>query len=48
MINHYMFYQERTDNRVSMIRFNPVTTGNYSVKRGLFSTDYNLYKELTH
>jgi hypothetical protein len=43
-----MFYQERTDNRVSMIHLNPVTTGKHCVKRGLFLTDNDLYKELTH
>ncbi len=44
-----MIYQERTDNRVSMICLNPVTTGSkYRVKRGLFLTDNDLYKELTH
>jgi hypothetical protein len=48
MIHHYMFYQERTDSRVSMIRLNPVTTGKHCVKRGLFLTDNDLYKELTH
>ncbi len=48
MIYHYIFYQERTDNRVSMIRLNPVTTSKHCVKRGLFSTDNDLYKELTH
>jgi hypothetical protein len=43
-----MFYQERTDNRVSMICLNPVTTGKHCSERGLFLTDNNLYKELTH
>jgi hypothetical protein len=27
---------------------NPVTTGKHCVKRGLFLTDNDLYKELTH
>jgi hypothetical protein len=40
---HYMFYQETTDKRVSMIRLNPVTTGKDCVNRGLFSTDNDLY-----
>jgi hypothetical protein len=31
-----------------MICLNPVTTGKHCVKKGLFSTDNNLYKELTH
>jgi hypothetical protein len=48
VIYHYMFYQERTDNRASMIRLNPVTTGKHCVERGLFLTDNDLYKELTH
>jgi hypothetical protein len=43
-----MFYQETTDNRVSMIRLNQVTTGNDCVNRGLFSTDNDLYNQLTH
>jgi hypothetical protein len=43
-----MFYQEQTDNRVSMIQLNSVTTGKHYVKRGLCSTDNDLYKELTH
>jgi hypothetical protein len=43
-----MFYQERTDKRVSMIHLNPVTTGKHCVERGLFSTDNDLCKELTH
>jgi hypothetical protein len=47
-VYHYMFYQERTDNRVSMIHLNPVTTGKHCVERGLFSTDNDLFKELTH
>jgi hypothetical protein len=45
---HYMFYQETTDNRVSMIRLNPVTTGEDCVDRGLFLTDNDFYKELAH
>jgi hypothetical protein len=45
---HYMFYWERTDDRVSMICLNPVTTGKHCVERGLFSTDNDLFKELTH
>jgi hypothetical protein len=43
-----MFYQETTDNRVSMIRLNPVTTGKDCVDRGLFLTDNDLYNQLTH
>jgi hypothetical protein len=43
-----MFYQETTDNRVSMIRLNPVTTGKNCVDRGLFSIDNDLYNQLTH
>jgi hypothetical protein len=43
-----MFYQERTDVRVSMIHLNPVTTGKHCVERGLFLTDNDLYKKLTH
>jgi hypothetical protein len=31
-----------------MICLNPVTTGKHCVKRGLFLTDNDLYKELTH
>ncbi len=31
-----------------MIRLNSVTTGKHCVERGLFSTDNDLYKELTH
>ena len=45
---HYMFYQETTDNRVSMIRLNPVTTGKGCVDRGLFLTDNDLYNQLAH
>jgi hypothetical protein len=44
----YMLYQETTDNRVLMIRLNPVTTGKDCVNRGMFSTDNNLYNQLTH
>jgi hypothetical protein len=43
-----MFYQETTDSRVSMIHLNPVTTGKDCVNRGLFSTDNDLYNQLTH
>ena len=42
-----MFYQETTDNMVLMIRLNPVTDCDNSVKRGLFSTDTDLHSELT-
>ncbi len=45
---HYMFYQETKDNRVSMICLNPVTTGKDCVNRGLFSTDNDLYNQLTY
>jgi hypothetical protein len=45
---HYMFYQETTINRVSMICLNPVTTGKDCVNRGLFLTDNYLYNQLTH
>jgi hypothetical protein len=48
MIYHYIYYQERTENRVSMVGLNPVTTGTHCVKRGLFLIDNDLYKELTH
>ncbi len=41
-------YQETTDNRVLMICLNPVTTGKDCVDRGLFSTDNDLYNQLTH
>ncbi len=43
-----MFYQEITDDRVSMICLNPVTTGKHCVERGLFLTGNDLNKELTH
>jgi hypothetical protein len=43
-----MFYQETTDNRVSIIRLNPVTTGKDCVDRGVFLTDNDLYNQLTH
>jgi hypothetical protein len=43
-----MFYQETTDNRVSIIRLNPVTTGKDCVNRGLFLTDNDLFNQLTH
>jgi len=42
-----MFYQETTDNMVLIIRLNPVTDCDDSVKRGLFSTDTDLHSELT-
>jgi hypothetical protein len=43
-----MFHQETTDNKVSMIRLNPVTTDKDCVDRGLFLTDNDLYNQLTH
>jgi hypothetical protein len=43
-----MFYQKTTDNRVSMICLNPVTTGKDCVNRGFFLTDNDLYNPLTH
>jgi hypothetical protein len=43
-----MFYQETTDNRVSMMCLNPVITGTDCVNRGLFSTDNDLYNQLKH
>jgi hypothetical protein len=43
-----MFYQETTDNRVSIIRLKQVKTGQDCVNKGLFSTDNDLYNQLTH
>ena len=42
-----MFYQETTDNMVLIIRLNPVTDCDDSVKRVLFSTDTDLHSELS-
>ena len=41
-----MFYQDTTDNMVLMIRLNPVTNHEDSVKRGLFATDTDLLSKL--
>ncbi len=46
MKNHYKFYQDTTDNMVSMICLNPVTVIDDSVKRGLFATDTNVLSKL--
>ncbi len=43
-----MFCQETTDDRVSMIRLNPVTTGKDCVDRELFLSHKDLYNQLTH
>ncbi len=42
-----MFFQETTDNMVLMIRLNPVTDCDDSIKRGMFSTDTDWHSELT-
>ncbi len=47
-ISLHVLSEKRTDNRVSMIRLNSVTTGKHCIKRGLFLADNDLYKELTH
>jgi hypothetical protein len=41
-----MFYQGTTDDMVLMIRLNPVTNHDNSVKRGLFATDTDLLSKL--
>jgi hypothetical protein len=41
-----MFYQDTTDNMVSMICLNPVTDHDDSVKTGLFATDTDLLFKL--
>jgi hypothetical protein len=41
-----MFYQDTTDNMISMICLNPVTDRDDSIKSGLFSTDTDLLCKL--
>ncbi len=41
-----MFYQDTTDDMVLMIRLNPVTDHDDSVKRGLFATDTDLLSKM--
>jgi hypothetical protein len=41
-----MFYQDTTDDMVLMIRLNPVTNHDDSVKKGLFATDTDLLSKL--
>jgi hypothetical protein len=42
-----MFFQQNTDNKVTMICLNPVQDDNNCVKRGLFLVDNDLYNKLT-
>ncbi len=42
-----MFFQQNTDNKVTMIHLNPVQDDNNCVKRGLFLVDNDLYNKLT-
>jgi hypothetical protein len=42
-----MFFQQNTDNKVTMIRLNPVQDDNDCVERGLFLVDNDLYNKLT-
>jgi hypothetical protein len=44
--NHYLFYQDTTDNMVLMICLNPVTEIDDSVKRGLFTSDTDVLSKL--
>jgi hypothetical protein len=42
-----MFVQQNTDNKVTMIRLNPVQDDNDCVRRGLFSVEEDSYNKLT-
>ncbi len=42
-----MFFQQNTDNKVTMICLNPVQDDNHCVGRGLFLVDNDLYNKLT-
>jgi hypothetical protein len=41
-----MFFQQNTDNKVTMICLNPVQDDNDCVERGLFLVDNDLYNKL--
>ncbi len=43
---HYMFYQQNSDHKVTMIRLNPVQDDKDHIKRGLFLVGDDLYRML--
>jgi hypothetical protein len=42
-----MYFQQNTDNKVTMIHLNPVQDDNDCVERGLFLVDNDLHNKLT-